>query len=55
MENIASISTGALFCMGFVFGVATTVAIIATRAYYDAKQELDMANARVRIANRKND
>lgn len=48
MENIANISTSWLFILGFLLGVSVTVAVIAAKAWSDAKSELDNANFRLR-------
>lgn len=48
MENIANISTSWLFIVGFLLGVSVTVAVIASKAWSDAKSELDSVNFRLR-------
>lgn len=54
MENIATVSPSWLFITGLLLGVSLTVAVIASKAWHDAKQELDSANFRLRrIADKK--
>lgn len=48
MNDPVIITSATLFLLGLTLGVSITIAVIATKAWRDAKEELSWANLRVK-------